>query len=93
MSLNIKDRETHELVRKLAALKSTTQTAAVKIAVKELLERETASLAGSETPKKKKRSEVLQAFAREFVSRVKPGEEIHSWDIDKLLYDEHGLPK
>lgn len=93
MSLNIKDEEAHELVQELAALRGTTLTAAVKFAVKEQIEREKASLAGSELPRKKKRSEVLQAFAREFVSRVKPPGEIHSWDIDKLLYDENGLPK
>jgi antitoxin VapB len=93
MSLNIKDGETHELVRQLAALRGTTLTAAVKHAVRQEIQREEAWLGGSEAPRKRKRSEVLQAFARDFVSRVKPGEEIHSWDIDKLLYDEYGLPK
>jgi antitoxin VapB len=93
MGLNIKDEEGHALARELAALKGTTLTAAVKLALKKEIEREKASQSGSQAPKKKKRSEVLQAFAREFVSRVKPPAEIHSWDIDKLLYDEHGLPK
>jgi len=65
----------------------------VKLAVKEEIEREKANLGQSAPPKKKKRSEVLQAFAREFVSRVKSPADIHSWDIDKLLYDENGLPK
>ena len=91
VSLNIKDEETHAMVRELAALKGTTLTAAVKLAVKEGIEREKASQGKSGSPKKRKRSEVVQAFAREFVSRVK--EPIHSWDIDKLLYDENGLPK
>ncbi|MFZ0392818.1 MAG: type II toxin-antitoxin system VapB family antitoxin [Terracidiphilus sp.] len=89
--MNIKDEETHAMARELAALKGTTLTAAVKLAVKEEIEREKASRGMSESPKKRKRSEVVQAFAREFVSRVK--EPIHSWDIDKLLYDEKGLPK
>jgi hypothetical protein len=94
MSLNIKDGEAHELVRELAALKNTTLTAAVKLAVREQLEREKANLRGLEAPKKRKRSEILLEFAREFARRVKPDEEIiHSWDIDKLLYDENGLPK
>lgn len=88
MSLNIKDRETHDLVKELAELKGTTQTSAVKHAVKGEIEREKASR-GKQNPKK--RSEVVQAFAREFVSRVK--DPIHSWDVDKLLYDEKGLPK
>lgn len=92
VSLNIKDEETHAMVRELAALKGITLTAAVKLAVKEEIEREKATQNHSTTPKRK-RSEVLQAFAREFASRVKPEEQIHSWDIDKLLYDEKGLPK
>lgn len=79
------------MVRELAALKGTTLTAAVKLAVKEEIEREKANQGKSGTPKKRKRSEVVQAFAREFVSHVK--EPIHSWDIDKLLYDDMGLPK
>lgn len=78
------------MVRELAALKGTTLTAAVKLAVKEGIEREKASQGKSGSPKRK-RSEVVQAFARDFVSRVK--EPIHSWDIDKLLYDDAGLPK
>jgi antitoxin VapB len=89
VSLNIKDEETHAMVRELAALKGTTMTAAVKLAVKEEIEREKASQGKSGSPKK--RSEVVQAFAREFVSRVK--NPINSWDVDKLLYDEMGLPK
>ena len=92
MSLNIKDAETYAMVRELAALKGTTLTAAVKLAVKEEIEREKANQGKLEAPKKK-RSEIVQAFAREFVSRVKNPDEIHSWDVDKLLYDEHGLPK
>lgn len=92
MSLNIKDRETHELVRELADLKGTTLTGAVKDAVRQAIEREKASLNGSEVPKKRKRSVVLQAFAREFVSRVKDPADLHSWDVDKYLYDENGLP-
>lgn len=91
MSLNIKDREAHDLVRKLAELKGTSLTSAVKLAVLNEIEREKASRGEKEIPKK--RSEVLQAFAREFVSRVKHPIDIHSWDIDKLLYDENGLPK
>jgi antitoxin VapB len=91
VSLNIKDDETHALVRELAALKGTTLTAAVKLAVKQEIEREKASQGMPGFPKKKKRSEVLQAFAREFASRVKTP--IHSWDMDKLLYDDKGLPK
>lgn len=79
------------MVRELAALKGTTLTAAVKLAVKGEIEREKGSQGISGSPTKKQRSEVMQAFAREFVSRVK--DPIHSWDIDELLYDDMGLPK
>lgn len=91
MGLNIKDREAHDLVRELAAIKGTSLTSAVKLAVQNEIERERANESGANMPKK--RSEVLQAFARQFVSRVKDRDAIHSWDIDKLLYDENGLPK
>ncbi len=93
MSLNIKDDETHELVRQLATLKGMSLTAAVKDAVKSEIERENARQGGSGLKGRKKRSDVLQAFARDFVSRVKDTREINSWDIDKLLYDENGFPK
>ena len=93
MSLNIKDQEIHGLVRELAALKGTTLTAAVKVAVKGEIEREKARQGKSQLQNRMKRSEVLQAFARELVHRVKAPLDIHSWDIDKLLYDENGLPK
>ena len=92
-SLNIKDREVHDLVKELAALKGTSLTSAVKLAVRKEIEREKASQAISGIEKRKKRSEVLQSFAREFVSRVKGPVDLHSWDIDKFLYDENGLPK
>ena len=93
MSLNIKDQEIHGLVRELAALKGTTLTGAVKVAVKCEIEREKARQGKSQLQDRMKRSEVLQAFAQELVSRVKEPLDIHSWDIDKLLYDENGLPK
>jgi antitoxin VapB len=93
MSLNIKDEEIHGLVRQLAALKGTTLTAAVKVAVKSEIEREKARQGKPQPQNRMRRSEVLQAFAREFVRRVKAPIDIHSWDIDKLLYDENGLPK
>jgi antitoxin VapB len=40
MALNIKDTETHQLARKLATLTGESMTVAVKIAVKERLERQ-----------------------------------------------------
>ena len=90
MSLNIKDRETHELVKKLAELKKTSLTAAVKDAVREVLDREKARLE-TRNGKKKTRSEILMDFAREYSTRV--SDPIHSWEINDFLYDENGLPK
>ena len=86
MALNIKDEETSRMVRELAALKGVSLVVAVSQAVQEKLEREKVS----QTPRPS-RSEILQAFAREYSKRVK--NPIHSWEIDGLLYDENGLPK
>jgi antitoxin VapB len=91
MSLNIKNEETHELVKELAALKGVSLTAAVTSAVQREIEREKAVREKNAQPIRKKRSEILQAFAQEFSRRVK--DPIHSWEIDGLLYDEDGLPK
>jgi len=86
MSLNIKDEETHALVRELAALKGTSMTGAVKAAVQAEIEKEKAA-----KQPRKKRSEIVQEFAVAFSRQVK--NPIHSWEIDGLLYDERGLPK
>ncbi len=91
MSLNIKDRETHDLVKELAELKGTSLTSAVKEAVRDALEREKLAGNGASGSKAKSRSEILMDFAREYSQRVK--DPIHSWQINDLLYDEDGLPK
>jgi antitoxin VapB len=90
MSLNIKDRETHELVKELAALRGTSLTGAVKDAVRDELERERTKRqkAGE---KRKSRYDLLMEFAGWYSKRVK--DPIHSWQINDLLYDENGLPK
>lgn len=89
-SLNIKDPKTHELVRVLAELRGTSLTEAVRVAVRDALEKERAQ---GETVEKRRRSrrEVLMDFAQEYAKRVK--DPIHSWEINDLLYDENGLPK
>jgi len=91
MNLNIKNSETYDLVKELAVLKGMSLTSAVTDAVRKEIEREKAirEQAAKQTPKK--RSEHLQAFAREYSKRVK--NPIHSWDVDALLYGEDGLPK
>jgi hypothetical protein len=59
----------------------------------ERIVREREKVEGERTvqPSRLKRSDYLQAFAREFSKRVK--NPIHSWEIDALLYDKDGLPK
>lgn len=91
MALNIKDEETHEMVKELATLKGTSLTSAVKLAVREQLDREKAHREKAGRIKPKSRYELLMDFAREYGKRV--SNPVHSWEIDDLLYDEHGLPK
>lgn len=88
-SLNIKNAETTRMVKELAALKGVSLVAAVTEAVKENLEKEKAGRAAA--AKKKSRYELLMEFAEEYSKG--PENPIHSWEIDALLYDEHGLPK
>jgi hypothetical protein len=91
MSLNIKNEETYELVKELAVLKGLSLTSAVTVAVRKEIEREKASREQSAQLTPARRSDRLQAFAREYSKRVK--NPIHSWDVDALLYGEDGLPK
>ena len=78
------------MVRELAALKGVSLVVAVSEAVKEKLEREKAQKEQSAKPRKS-RYEILMDFANEYTKRVE--DPIHSWEVDSLLYDEHGLPK
>lgn len=91
MNLNIKNPETYELVKELAVMKGLSLTSTVKLAVQKEIEREKAEREKANQTPRPSRSEILQAFAREYTKRVK--NPIHSWEIDKLLYDEDGLPK
>ncbi len=83
MSLNIKNEETYELVRELAALTGETQTRAVTVAVRERLERvrhvHEAGLADR-----------LLAIGRDTAPRLR--EPFRTADHGDLLYDERGLP-
>jgi hypothetical protein len=91
MNLNIKNPETYELVKELAVLKGLSLTSTVKLAVQKEIEREKAEREKAAPQIRLKRSDYLQAFAREYSKQVK--NPIHSWEIDALLYDEDGLPK
>ena len=81
MSLNIKNAETHRLVRELADLTGESMTAAVTTAIRERLERVRADF----------RVEDILAIAREIRERLPPG--YLDQNFDEMLYDEHGLPK
>lgn len=91
MNLNIKNSETYELVKELAVLTGLSMTSAVTVAVRKEIEREKAIRENMANQKPTRRSELMQAFAREYSKRVK--NPIHSWDVDSLLYGEDGLPK
>ena len=85
MSMNIKNQETHDLARELAALTGETVTQAVTIAVKERLDR-LRDAAGAE-----ERIRRLEEISRDMASRMSA--EFFEIDHGDLLYDERGLPK
>jgi antitoxin VapB len=84
MSLNIKNEETHRLVRQLAKVTGESMTAAVDKAVRERLERVRGKKKGS-------LAERLLQIGRECAPLWK--EPYKSMDHSDLLYDEKGLPK
>ena len=84
MSLNIKDEETHLLVRELAELTGETMTAAVKTSVKERLERNRIH----RKPELMDWLEEVTKHTAEALKDLPPSEK-----IGDLLYDkETGLP-
>jgi antitoxin VapB len=86
VSLNIKNEETHRLVRELAELTGESQTEAVTEAVRERLAR-----VRNTTERRQERIEETLAMGREIASRMPP--EWRTMDVDDYLYDENGLPK
>jgi len=90
MSLNIKDRETHALAKELAALKGTTLTAAVKLAVREELDREKA--AHEKRGRKKGLAAWLEEISRETAPLMNDGRTSKEL-MDELYDEETGLPK
>lgn len=82
MALNIKDRETDSLVRELAALTGEPITDAVKVAVRERLERE-------RRLRPKASVEEILALVERFAA--KPVVDPRTPD-EIIGYDEHGLP-
>jgi antitoxin VapB len=85
MPLNIKDKEAHEMARKLADLTGETMTKAVKTAIEERLAR-------CEKPKRKSRgiADKLNRLA-EYCSSLPVYDDRTPDEI--IGYDENGLPK
>ncbi len=84
MSLNIKNEETHALVRELAALTGETMTTAIRVAVRERIER-------VETAKQTGLAERLLAIGRAAAPLWR--QPYRSTEHGDLLYGEDGLPK
>ena len=83
MPLNIKDPETDQLVRRLAALTGESMTDAVRTAVRERIERE-------ERVRGKASFEELMALAKRIASRI----DRDGRTPDEIIgYDERGLPR
>jgi antitoxin VapB len=84
MSLNIKNEETHRLVRELSALTGESMTEAVTAAVRERLERIRGKAGQSLADR-------LLAIGQDCAAHLK--EPFRSVDHADLLYDERGLPR
>ena len=84
MGLNIKNEETHQLVRELSERTGETMTTAVTTAVRERLERVRREQGRSLADR-------LLAIGTDCAARLK--EPFRSADHADLLYDEHGLPR
>lgn len=85
MALNIKDEETHELAKKLAAMTGESLSAAVKISVKERLERQ-------ELNPKAGLADWLMELTAQTAPLMNDGRTSKQL-IDELYDDETGLPK
>ncbi len=84
MGMNIKNPETHRLVKELAKLTGENQTAAVTQAVRERLERVRRRRGGSLADR-------LVAIGEDCASHLT--EPFRSRDHGDLLYDKDGLPR
>jgi antitoxin VapB len=85
MSLNIKNEETHRLVRELADITGESMTEAVTEAVRERLERL------REAKRREGMAERIHAIAADMRARLP--DDFFDVEHGDLLYDEYGLPK
>lgn len=90
MSLNIKDERTHDLVRELARRTGTSQTAAVREAVRARL----AELGGTDAdPELANRRDRARAVVADFRQALTPQDRERILRADDWLYDDDGLPR
>lgn len=82
--LNLKSDEAYRLASELAALKGESLTEAVTVALRERLARE------SKAASREARLARIREHAAAIRAHVAPGT---TWESDKDLYDEDGLPK
>ena len=85
MSLNIKNEETHQLARELAALTGESMTGAITIALRERLERERRERSVES------RVREMHAIARRCARLLKDGPS--AVEHGDFLYGEDGLPR
>ena len=91
MSLNIKDEQTHQLVRELARVTGATQTAAVRDAVqRRLAELGSEGAEGSDLAARRQR---LQEIAQAFQDDLTDEDRRRMKHADDWLYDDLGLPR
>jgi hypothetical protein len=90
MALNIKDKETYELVKELATLKGASLTSTVKEAVQNEIERE--KVARENNTPGKGMAEWLMKIARETGPMLDDGRSSKEL-MDELYDDRTGLPK
>jgi antitoxin VapB len=84
MSMNIKNKEAHQLTEELAKLTGETMTAAVTEAVRERLERVRQTQGVS-------LADQLLMIGKDCATRLK--KPFRTIDHGKMLYDERGFPK
>ena len=92
MSLNIKNAETHRLVRELAAATGLSQTAAVEDAVRRRLA-EVAADPDEHNITRRSRLEHARAIAASYSADLSAEDRARIARADDELYDEHGLPR
>ena len=83
MSMNIKNEETHQLAREVAALTGESVTGAVTVSLRERLERLRAQ-------EREGLAVALMAIGRDTAKRLSP--ELRDLDAADVLYGDDGLP-